>query len=108
MMSQLNSENRDQWKKIIQEQQNSGLTTTAFCLEKNIKPHQFTYFKSVIFPRKSKSLQKSPFSEVREKLTPVPPVESRIVLYYKDLSISFEGHQDLKTISNLCFLLDPH
>ncbi len=102
-MSVQDSENRSHWKQLIQQQIKSGLPASKFCLDNNLKTHQFSYYKSVLFPSKPK---KPPtFVKVLETkpLEEVEPV--RIVLYFKGLSLSFEGNHDPQAITDLCVLL---
>jgi hypothetical protein len=102
-MPKSNSDNRSKWKQLIQEQEKSGLSVPKFCLEKNLKNHQFTYYKSILFPQK---IKKSSFTELTPKVETAILEEFRIVIYYNDLSIVFEGHHDLQKVSFFCQLLD--
>lgn len=97
------SENRAHWKQLIQQQIKSGLPASKFCLDNNLKTHQFSYFKSVLFPAKVKKT--TAFVNVVET-KPLEEIEpARIVLYFKELSISFEGNHDPQAITDLCVLL---
>jgi len=97
------SENHARWKQLIQQQIKSVLPVSKFCLDNNLKTHQFSYYKSVLFPSKPKKtrafikvLETKPFEEIEP---------ARIVLYFKELSLSFEGNHDLQVITDLCVLL---
>lgn len=97
------SDNRAHWKQLIHQQIKSGLPASKFCLDNNLKNHQFSYYKSVLFSSKPK--KKAAFVKVleTEQLEKVEP--ARIVLYFKELSLSFEGNHDLQAITDLCVLL---
>lgn len=102
-MPQSNSENRLKWKQFIQQQEKSGLSVPKFCIANDLKAHQFIYYKSILFPPKSK---KSSFTELKPKVEEQSLEESRIVIYYNDLSVVFEGEHDLQKVSALCHMLD--
>lgn len=38
------ADKKSYWLKMIEEQEDSGLSQTAFCKEKNLKTHQFYYY----------------------------------------------------------------
>lgn len=73
------SDNRSHWKQLILHQIKSGLPASKFCLDNNLKIHQFSYYKSILFPSKSKNT--SAFVKVLEtkQLEEIEP--ARIVLY---------------------------
>ncbi len=97
------SDNRSHWKQIILQQIKSGLPASKFCLDNNLKTHQFSYYKSILFPSKSKKT--SAFVKVLET-KPLEEIEpARLVLYFKELSLSFEGNHDPQAITDLCILL---
>jgi hypothetical protein len=50
-----------QWKNLIEQQRASGLSVEKWCLQSQIKPHTFRYWKDKIFP---KQLEKSSFTEL--------------------------------------------
>lgn len=97
------SDNRTHWKQLILQQIKSGLPASKFCLDNNLKTHQFSYYKSILFSSKSKKT--SAFVRVLES-KPLKEIEpARIVLYFKELSLSFEGNHDPQAITDLCVLL---
>ena len=96
-------ENHARWKHLIQQQIKSGLPASKFCLDNNLKTHQFSYFKSVLFPAKQKNTPA--FVKVLEAKPLEATEPARIVLYFKELSLSFEGNHDPQTIADLCVLL---
>lgn len=100
-MQTQNPENRARWKKIVQDQMTSGLTVSAFCINHSLKIQQFAYYKSVLFPKKKPS---SSFIEVQSP-KPVPKQASRILLNFKQVSLSFDADHDLETIVDLCLWL---
>jgi len=52
------------WKEQIQKQQASGLSVDKWCLQHQIRPHTFHYWKDKLFP---KSLCRSSFAELNTK-----------------------------------------
>jgi hypothetical protein len=53
-----------EWKNLIEQQRQSGLSVDKWCLQNQIKPHTFQYWKDKLFPRQ---LQKSSFAELNMK-----------------------------------------
>jgi hypothetical protein len=53
-----------EWKGLIQKQQASGLSIDKWCLQNQIIPHVFHYWKSKLSP---KQLEKSSFAELNIK-----------------------------------------
>jgi hypothetical protein len=97
------NENRSHWKQLIQQQIKSGLPASKFCMDHNLKAHQFSYYKRLLFPLKIKNT--SGFVKVLEINQPEDVEPTRIVLYFKELSLCFEGSHDPQTIVDLCVLL---
>ena len=93
-------QNRERWKQLIQKQSTSGLSRAEFCLQNNLKAHQFHYYKSIFTKAK-----KSSFTEVKVKNEPNPVKDSQIIIHYNGVTITFEGKSDLEDISTLCHLL---
>jgi hypothetical protein len=58
------SEKQLEWKEQVQKQQASGLSIEKWCLQNQIRPHTFHYWKDKLF---SKQLQKSSFAELNMK-----------------------------------------
>ena len=59
------SEDRQlEWKNIVEQQRKSDLSIEKWCLQHQIKPHTFHYWKDKLFPRQ---LQKSSFTELNMK-----------------------------------------
>jgi hypothetical protein len=52
------------WKERVQKQQASGLSIEKWCLQNQIRPHTFHYWRDKLFPRQ---LQKSSFAELNIK-----------------------------------------
>ena len=50
-----------EWKTRIEQQRQSGLSIEKWCLQNQIRPHTFHYWKEKLFP---KQLQKSSFTEL--------------------------------------------
>jgi hypothetical protein len=88
------------WKQIILDHQNSGLSIKEYCQSKGLRYHQFYHYK-----RKFSGNKKSSFTKV--KVVDRPPLKepTRIVIYYNDLSLAVEGDQDLDLIARLCLRL---
>jgi hypothetical protein len=97
------SDNPAYWKQLIHQQIKSGLPASKFCMVNNLKTHQFSYYKSVLFPSKAKKALA--FVKVLETKKSDKIEPARIILYFKDLSLSFEGNYDLQSITDLCVLL---
>ena len=54
-------EKQREWKILIEQQRQSGLSIEKWCLQSKIHPHVFHYWKSKLFP---KQLEKSSFTEL--------------------------------------------
>lgn len=52
----------DQWQKIIEEQEASGLSQTQFCKERNISSAQLGYYRSVLKPKRAPEGSFTPIS----------------------------------------------
>lgn len=57
-------EKKLEWKSRIEQQRQSGLSVDKWCLQHQIRPSAFQYWKDKIFP---KQLQKSSFAELNMK-----------------------------------------
>lgn len=55
---------RLEWRNLIEQQRQSGLSIEKWCLQNQIRPHAFHYWKDKLFPRQ---LQKSNFTELNMK-----------------------------------------
>jgi hypothetical protein len=53
-----------EWKNLIEQQRQSGLSIEKWCLQNQIRPYNFHYWKEKLFP---KQLQKSSFAELNMK-----------------------------------------
>lgn len=53
-----------EWKNLIERQRQSCLSIEKWCLQNQIRPHNFHYWKEKLFP---KQLQKSNFTELNMK-----------------------------------------
>lgn len=62
MPSQLPLEKQEEWKKLIQEQQASGLSIEQWCRDKGLRPHMFFYWRSRLFPKPK--LNRKSFMEI--------------------------------------------
>ena len=59
------SENKQlEWKNLIEQQSQSGLSVNKWCLQNQIRSSTFQYWKDKLFPRR---LQKSSFAELNIK-----------------------------------------
>ncbi len=61
MPIQASEEKQLEWKNIIEQQRQSGLSIDKWCRQNQIAPHNFHYWRDKLFP---KSLQKSSFTEL--------------------------------------------
>jgi len=53
-----------EWKNLIEKQRQSGLSVDKWCLQNQIRPFAFQYWKDKLFPRQ---LKKSSFAELKVK-----------------------------------------
>jgi hypothetical protein len=53
-----------EWKNLIERQRQSGLSVDKWCLQNQIRPSTFQYWKDKLFPRQ---LQQSHFTELNMK-----------------------------------------
>lgn len=64
MPSQASLEKQREWKALIERQKQSGLSIEKWCLQNQLRPHTFHYWRDKLFP---KQLQKSNFTELKTK-----------------------------------------
>lgn len=57
-------EKRLEWKNLIEQQRQSNFSVNKWCIQNQIRPHTFLYWKDKLFP---KQLQKSNFTELNVK-----------------------------------------
>ena len=65
---------RLEWKHLIEEQRQSGLSIEKWCKQKQIRSHIFYYWKDRLFP---KSLQKTSFTELNMKRPDAVSLQAR-------------------------------
>ena len=53
-----------EWKNLIEKQRQSGLSVEKWCLQNQVRPHTFRYWRDNLFP---KPLQKTSFAELNMK-----------------------------------------
>jgi hypothetical protein len=70
-----------EWKNLIEQQRQSGLSVDKWCLQNQIRPHTFHYWKD-------KQLQKSNFSELNMKRP------NEIFLQARGLHVRIDGDCD--------------
>ena len=63
-----------EWKNIIEQQRQSGLSVGKWCQQNQIRPHTFRYWKEKLFP---KQLQKSSFTELSMKRADAISLQAR-------------------------------
>lgn len=85
MPAPASEEKRNEWKNLIEQQRQSGLSIDKWCLKNQIRPHAFHYWKEKLYPR---PLEKSSFSEMRIKRP------STISLTARGLCIRIDGDCD--------------
>jgi hypothetical protein len=70
-------EKQQQWKNIIEEYEQSGLTQKLFSQQKNISLAQFSYYRGILKPKPNVNEIDSPgsFAEVKIK---TPPLDKEI------------------------------
>ncbi|MBA3662046.1 MAG: hypothetical protein H0W64_09980 [Gammaproteobacteria bacterium] len=55
-MQQINKENLQRWRLLIEEQKQGGLTITEFCKQRSTGPSRYHYYQTLIYnPEKLKS-----------------------------------------------------
>ena len=64
MPSPTSEENQLKWKNLIDQQRQSGLSIDKWCLQNQIRPYIFHYWKAKLFPKR---LQKTSFTELSIK-----------------------------------------
>lgn len=85
MPRSISEEKQLKWKSLIEKQRQSGVPIEKWCLQNEVNPHTFQYWKTKLFPRQ---LQKSSFTELKPK-SPEP-----ISLRTRGLYIRLEGSCD--------------
>ena len=63
-----------EWKNLIEQQRQSSLSVEKWCLQNQIRPHTFRYWKEKLFP---KQLQKSSFTELNMKRADAISLQAR-------------------------------
>lgn len=64
MPKPLSEDKKLEWKNLIEQQRQSGLSIDKWCLQNQIQSHTFHYWKDKLF---QKSLQKTSFTEINVK-----------------------------------------
>ena len=95
MPTLLPPEKREEWKKLIEEQQSSGLSIEQWCKDNNLKPHMFFYWRSRLFPKAR--LNRKSFMEVN------PLKDTGISIECNSIKIHLEKHFDPAVLKN-CLL----
>lgn len=74
-MARFTSEDKKlEWKTLIEQQRQSGLSIDKWCLQNHIRPNTFYYWKLKFFP---KELHKSSFTELNVKRPDAISLQSR-------------------------------
>ena len=63
-----------EWKNLIEQQRQSDLSIEKWCLQNQIKPHTFYYWRDKLFP---KQLEKSSFTELNMKRADAVSLQAR-------------------------------
>lgn len=101
-MSASSPEQREYWKRLILDQQKTKSSISEFCKEKEVKVHQFYYYRNLFFPEPKKS---TGFVQLTVP-EPVSVENPRMMIHLNQLSITLEGYQDVDFLVDLCFKLD--
>ncbi len=72
-----------EWQKIIERQEQSGLTGVAFCLQEGIYAKTF-YRQRKLLRRKGLVAKPDSFIQVQPKPVPIMPIQPGMVLQYRD------------------------
>lgn len=63
-----------EWKHLIEQQRQSGISIEKWCRQQNLIPHTFHYWKDKLFP---KQLQKTSFTELSVRRQDVISLQAR-------------------------------
>ena len=80
--------NRKRWKKLLADQQESGKTIKQFCLEHDVKAHQFQYYKKRF--KKETVQNKTKTSNFVEVFQPEMILDSQISMNLNGLDIKMD------------------
>jgi hypothetical protein len=72
-----------EWQDIIEQQEQSGLTGVAFCLQEGIYAKTF-YRQRKMLRRKGQVAKTKQFIQVQPKPVPAMPIQPGVVLQYRD------------------------
>lgn len=67
-------EEKLEWKSRIEQQRQSGLSVDKWCLQNQVRPSAFQYWKEQLFPRE---LKKSSFVELKAKRSDTLSLQAR-------------------------------
>ena len=87
MPKSLSQEKQLKWKILIEKQRQSSLPIRKWCLQNEVNPHTFQYWKAKLSSRK---LQKSSFTELKSLST--QPISLRACGLYIRLESSCDPH----------------
>ena len=106
MPKSFSKEQRDEWKKKIQDQHKSGLSISQWCQKNEELTHRFYYWEQKLFHKQS---EKDSFIEITEESSTVSSSDSGIEVKYAGISIHLESCFDsaafkkcMKVIKELC------
>ncbi len=74
MSKPASEEKKLEWKSLIEQQRQSGLSAEKWCQQRQIQSHTFHYWKDKLFPR---PLQKSSFAELNMKRSDAVSLQAR-------------------------------
>jgi hypothetical protein len=85
-------ENQKGWKEKVLHQRQSGLSVQRWCLDNNIRPTTFHYWKDKLFPKTA--LSRSSFTELTDSKS------TGIIIECQGVHIRLEKHFDSSTLKH--------
>ena len=89
-----------EWQDIVEQQEQSGLTGVAFCLQEGIYAKTF-YRQRKLLRRKGLVAKPSQFIQVQPKPVPTIPIQPGIVLQYQDSRLQMPAGAEPLWLSRL-------
>lgn len=96
----------EQWKKLIADQEASGMTVGIWCRTNNVSESRFYYWRNELYGPKRIPTSKSEFVEISpcKRKTDIPAVDPgsiEAVLHYGDYSLTILNNTSERTIDKI-------